>query len=141
MPSFTAFPIPAEPLRSATAVQLVFSGVEQAGPSFEGRVYLNRPKVDEATPQTPENGYVGSFHVYGYGRASPPALSEAFAQKNADSGAVAPIEKRLRVSGETIREMIGRSDELVVTVVTWPAAADERAPTVPFESVSAVAVS
>ena len=47
---------------------IVFEGVEQAGASFEARVFLNNPEADASTPMTPEHGYAGSFHVYGYGR-------------------------------------------------------------------------
>src|SRR2546425_10342320 len=47
---------------------IVFEGVEQAGGSFEARVFLNNPEADTSTPMTPEHGYAGSFHVYGYGR-------------------------------------------------------------------------
>ena len=47
---------------------IVFEGVEQAGGSFEARVFFNNPEADASTPMTPEHGYAGSFHVYGYGR-------------------------------------------------------------------------
>jgi tyrosinase len=47
---------------------IVFDGVEQAGGSFEARVFLNNPDADASTPTTGEHGYAGSFHVYGYGR-------------------------------------------------------------------------
>ena len=47
---------------------IVFDGVEQAGGSFEARVFLNNSEADASTPMTPEHGYAGSFHVYGYGR-------------------------------------------------------------------------
>ncbi len=53
-----------------------FEGVEQGGPSFEARVFINNPNADENTPLDPEHGYAGSFHVYGYGyvQTSPPRL-------------------------------------------------------------------
>jgi hypothetical protein len=44
-----------------------FAGIDQAGKSFEGRVFLNNPAADENTPTTKEQGYSGSFHVYGFG--------------------------------------------------------------------------
>jgi len=46
---------------------ILLHGVEQSGASFEGRVFLNNPKATHDTPTTPEHGYAGSFHVYGYG--------------------------------------------------------------------------
>src|SRR6266487_6824015 len=45
-----------------------FHGVDHSGPSFEARVFLNNPDATETTEMTEENGYAGSFHVYGYGR-------------------------------------------------------------------------
>ena len=43
------------------------SGIDQAGPSFEGRIFVNNPDAGSETPMTEEEGYAGSFHVYGYG--------------------------------------------------------------------------
>src|SRR5262245_22746778 len=42
-------------------------GIDQSGASFEGRVFLNNPDANFSTPLSPEHGYAGSFHVYGYG--------------------------------------------------------------------------
>lgn len=46
---------------------LIFEGVDHAGPSFEGRVFLNNPTATAETAPTPENGYAGSFHIFGHG--------------------------------------------------------------------------
>jgi hypothetical protein len=46
---------------------LIFEGVDHAGPSFEARVFLNNAEATEATPRRPENGYAGSFHIFGHG--------------------------------------------------------------------------
>jgi hypothetical protein len=40
-------------------------GVDQAVPSYEGRVFLNRPDADRDTPLDPETGYLGSFAIFG----------------------------------------------------------------------------
>jgi hypothetical protein len=40
-------------------------GVDQAVPSYEGRVFLNRPDAGRDTPRDPEDGYLGSFFVFG----------------------------------------------------------------------------
>jgi hypothetical protein len=99
--------------------ELVFGGVEQAGPSFEGRVFLNRPDADETTARDAEAGYAGSFHVYGYGDAPPPSIAEAKAEQRG-AGPVAPIEKRVVVREDVLRAALARSGELVVTVVVVP---------------------
>jgi hypothetical protein len=46
---------------------LVFESVEHAGPSYEARVFLNNPNADADTPRTADQGYAGSFHIFGHG--------------------------------------------------------------------------
>ena len=118
--------------------QLVFAGVEQAGPSFESRVFLNNPGADENTPLTPDHGYAGSFHVYGHGEQAPPAMAEAKARAESGSGPVAPIEKRLRVDQQALRTALEGSGELTVTVVPIPADPGAATPARPFEKVEVV---
>ena len=50
-----------------TRADIVFYGVEHRGPSFEARVYLNSPDADAATPQTSDDGFAGSFVIFGHG--------------------------------------------------------------------------
>ncbi|HVT12417.1 MAG TPA: hypothetical protein VHE55_09130 [Fimbriimonadaceae bacterium] len=67
---YTSPPVPLPSLASLeeSADWLVtVHGVDQAGPSFEARVFLNNPDADEETETSLENGYAGSFEVYGYG--------------------------------------------------------------------------
>jgi hypothetical protein len=40
-------------------------GVDQAVPSYEGRIFLNRPEADRETPLDHDAGYLGSFFVFG----------------------------------------------------------------------------
>ncbi len=42
-------------------------GVDHSGHSYEGRVFLNNPKADSDTKLNFENGYVGSYHIFGHG--------------------------------------------------------------------------
>ena len=44
-----------------------FLGVDHSGSSYEGRVYVNNPDADGATPQTLDAGYAGSYHIFGHG--------------------------------------------------------------------------
>ena len=138
MGSYTAPPIPVAPFRSVRRVELVFGGVEQAGASFEARVFLNNPAADESTLQTPETGYAGSFHVYGYGEPAPPAIAEAKQRQVEGGGPFAPIEKRLHADEATVRAALEGSDELIVTVVPVPADPGGVAPERPFEHVDIV---
>ena len=46
---------------------IVVDGVDHSGPSFEVRVFGNNPGATATTEPTAENGYLGSFHVFGHG--------------------------------------------------------------------------
>ena len=120
------------------AAEIVFSGVEQAGPSFEGRVFLNNPSASGSTPLDAAAGYAGSFHVYGYGTPAPPGVAEAVAARGAEGGAVAPIEKRVRADEAAVRAALERTDQLVVTVVTVPVDPGGAPPERAFEDVQVV---
>ena len=138
MTSFTAPPLQVPSPLESGRVELIFTGIEQAGPSFEGRVFLNNPAADEHTPLTADMGYAGSFHVYGYGNVMPPALAEAKARRTEGSGPVAPIEQQLWLDAEALRTALERSDALTVTVVPSPVDPSGPVPERPFEQVHAV---
>jgi hypothetical protein len=121
MPAYTSDPISPPPLQDVKRVELVFGGVEQAGPSFEGRVFLNNPDAGETT----DRGYVGSFHVYGFGKPAPPGLVSA------------PIEKRIDADAEAVRAAAG-DGPLHVTVVPVPVDPGGPLPERPFETVEVI---
>jgi len=52
---------------SFSRADIRFREVDQSGPSFEVRVFLNNPKAGIDTPPDAKNGYAGSFHIYGFG--------------------------------------------------------------------------
>ena len=57
-----------EPLNvDFSRADLIFDGLDHSGPSFEARVFLNNDRANAATSTTPENGYAGSFHIFGHG--------------------------------------------------------------------------
>lgn len=138
MAAYTAPPIPVAQFARARRADLVFAGVEQAGPSFEARVFLNNPDADENTPLTWQMGYAGSFHIYGYGEPAPPAIVEAKSRQAEGGAPVAPIEKRLHADEAAVRAALEGSDELRVTVVPVPADPGAVAPERPFEHVDVV---
>lgn len=77
----------AVPVRTGTAdagriaqANIEVSGLEQAGPSFELRVFLNNADADARTDPAEEHGYAGSIHVYGYGHPLPPDLEQSEAR-------------------------------------------------------------
>jgi len=44
-----------------------FHGVDHSGSSYEGRVFVNNPDADPDTEMTLENGYAGSYYIFGHG--------------------------------------------------------------------------
>jgi hypothetical protein len=110
-------PVQDEAAASPRAV-IQFSGVEQAGPSFEARVFLNNPQAGPDTPKTPESGYAGSFHVYGYGvwPGEQKEAPENGVEEGRKGGARAPTVRTL-VATEPLRRAAEESAHATVTVV------------------------
>lgn len=46
---------------------LEFIGIDHSGASYEGRVYLNNPNANHATPKDARYGYAGSLFVFAHG--------------------------------------------------------------------------
>jgi hypothetical protein len=44
-----------------------FEGLDHSGSSYEGRIFLNNADADAETGTTDENGYAGSFFIFGHG--------------------------------------------------------------------------
>lgn len=86
-----------------------FTGVDLAGPSYEGRVFLNNPQAGPNTPLTAEQGYAGSFHVYGYGQT--PEIAH-----KAVPTARLPIRRSV-VASEAVRQAVTRGPTATVTLV------------------------
>ena len=53
--------------REFSRADIEFHGLEHGGPSYQGRVFINNPGADETTDRLGDNGYAGSFHVFGHG--------------------------------------------------------------------------
>jgi tyrosinase len=61
-------PFPGEGETAAfTRADVVFTGVDHSGPSFEVRLFLNNVRADAGTARAPDAGYAGRFHVFGHG--------------------------------------------------------------------------
>lgn len=57
---------PREPTGDYPRVDLVFHGIDHAGPSYEARVFIDNPEATESTPTTLEERYAGSFWIFGH---------------------------------------------------------------------------
>jgi hypothetical protein len=120
----------------AAGVDVVFTGVEQAGPSYEALVFIGNPGANETTERSPEAGYVGSFSVFGYGEAAPPEMAQAKLRRAEGDAAVAPIEKRVRLDGDLLRDVVSGAPGPTATVVAVPADPGSAIPLPLFEHVS-----
>jgi hypothetical protein len=70
MDRYEAAPLPLSPATQAGEfedAQLVFYGVEHSGPSFEALVFLNTPEASVETPLELDQGFAGSFTIFGHG--------------------------------------------------------------------------
>jgi tyrosinase len=56
-----------EDVQELSRADLVFYGVDHAGPSYEGRVFINNPSAGADTERVDEQGYAGAFSVFGHG--------------------------------------------------------------------------
>ena len=57
----------AGPDHRSNRIDLEIYGIFHGEASYEGRIFFNNPNADRNTPKTPENGYAGSFHIFGHG--------------------------------------------------------------------------
>ena len=89
--------------RSIERADIEFEGVDMSGPSFEARVFLNNPDATVMTPPQPEQGYAGSFHVYGLG------VSKKQPQSH-------PVTRTLTAT-DVVRKAAQGRKEVTVTVV------------------------
>jgi hypothetical protein len=50
-----------------TRADLQFRGIDHSGPSYFARIFFEHPDADGSTPLTEEEGYAGSFNIFGHG--------------------------------------------------------------------------
>jgi hypothetical protein len=103
-------PIGAEGSAADRQADIVVTGLEQAGGSFELRVFLNNPRADAGTEPVRDTGYAGSIYVYGYGR--PPGE----ARERAGPEPRIPMTRRVNAT-DAIRAAAAAGPEVTVTLV------------------------
>ena len=50
-----------------TRADIEIEGLDHSGSSYEGRVFVNNPDADDDTELTVDNGYAGSYFIFGHG--------------------------------------------------------------------------
>jgi hypothetical protein len=48
-------------------IDLEIDGIFHGEASYEGRIFFNHANADRNTPRSAENGYAGSFYIFGHG--------------------------------------------------------------------------
>ena len=67
---FTSSPVSIEfagPEHRYYRADLELDGIYHGEASYEGRIFLNNPGATEQTATTSDNGYAGSFYIFGHG--------------------------------------------------------------------------
>jgi hypothetical protein len=105
-----AIPLGPEGLAAGQQADIVVGGLDQAGPSFELRIFLNNPRADAHTQPTDERGYAGSIYVYGGGQ--PPAGVDT----RAGSDPRLPMTRSVRAT-EAVQTAAAAGPEMTVTLV------------------------
>jgi hypothetical protein len=135
---FTSKPVGigfASPDHRFTRADLEIDGIYHGEASYEGRIFLNNPKADQSTPRTRENGYAGSFHIFGHGGClGDPGHCEVNEHRREkydfrNPHPLTPASKRVTVT-DTLRELAKTRKEITVTVVPVITAANELCDTV-----------
>jgi len=53
--------------RDFSRADIEIHNIDHSGSSYEGRLFLNNPDTNQTTELTLDNGYVGSYHIFGHG--------------------------------------------------------------------------
>jgi tyrosinase len=100
---------------------IIFDGVDHAGATFEARVFLNNESANADTATAGDQGYAGSFHIFGHGgcfgevghcevRGNPRPYDPRPAH------ALSPARKVL-IATDAIKRTLAKSKQVIVTVV------------------------
>lgn len=110
-------------LASFTRADIELRGIDHAGASFEGRVFLNNANAGPETPMTDADGYAGSFFIFGHGGCFGDAghcdlrMPREYDPRPAHP--MWPIDKTV-IATEAVRRALAAGTSLTVTVVPLP---------------------
>jgi len=109
-------------------------GIYHGEASYEGRVFFNNPTADSKTTRTMENGYAGSFYVFGHGgcfgdvgHCEVSGHGDPFDLRYPHP--LTPINKRVGVT-EALKYFARSNQQVTVTVVPVVTAANSLCDTV-----------
>jgi hypothetical protein len=130
---FTSPPVNIEfagPQHRLIRIDLEIAGIFHGEASYEGRIFFNNAAADRTTPRVLEQGYAGSFHIFGHGGCmGDPGHCEVNDSKRElyDFRAphpLTPANKRVTVTA-ALREIAKSNKTTTVTIVPVVTAANE----------------
>lgn len=97
-------------------------GVDHSGMSYEGRIFLNNTNANQETPKNIDNGYAGSFYIFGHGgkcfgdigHCTVPAHQRRFDHRR--SHPLTPIYTRVIVT-ETLEKIAKTTNQITISIV------------------------
>ncbi|MGH2884510.1 MAG: hypothetical protein ACRDPA_17735 [Solirubrobacteraceae bacterium] len=107
--------------REFSRADIEFHELEHGGPSYQGRVFINNPSAEETTERLDENGYAGSFHVFGHGGCfGDPGHCDIVERNPFDPRPAHPLTPALKIvtATDALRHALAASEpEVTITVV------------------------
>jgi len=97
-----------------------FFGVDHSGVSFAARVFLNNPAATESTAQVVDEGYAGTFHVFGHGGCfGDVGHCDVHPRRLYDPRPAHPLTpaRKKVIATDALQRAMARGGELTVTVV------------------------
>ena len=106
--------------RDFTRADIELHGLDHAGASYEGRVFLNNTDADGTTRLSAESGYAGSFYIFGHGGCfGDEGHCDVHPRRLYDPRPAHPLSTRRKVmiATEAVRRAIEQGETATVTVV------------------------
>lgn len=127
---YTSSKIPLDPLsKNFRRADIIFDGVDHSGATYEARVFLNNPDANAKTAKTAQNGYAGTFHIFGHGgcfgdvgHCEVRGLPRPYDPRPAHP--LSPARKTV-IATEALRKAVSKGKPMTVTVVPIVRAGNE----------------
>ena len=109
---------------------IIFHQVDHSGASFEAAVFLNNKDANETTPTELEQGYAGSFHIFGHGGCSGGVghCEIVTSRRMYDPRSAHPLTpaRKIVIATDAIREALTKGPSVQITVVPTVTGGTER---------------
>lgn len=105
--------------RAFSRADIEFHGLDHAGATYEGRVFVNLPDADAQSPRdAPE--FAGCFHIFGHGGCfGDPGHCDVKPRRPFDPRPAHPLTPASKavIATDALRQAIAKGEDITVTVV------------------------